>query len=75
MNTPKLHVGDVVEAIDLDGYKHNGKHGTILRLKRLEGEEYADVSLYGEKRCKQFLAFHLKRVDAVQGEIPNFGDF
>lgn len=74
MNQPNLHVGDTVD-VDLPGYKHHGKRGTILRLKRYEGVEFADVSLYGERRCKEFLAVHLKRVEIIHGEIPGLPNF
>jgi hypothetical protein len=69
MNESKLHVGTVVEIVDLDESKHNGKRGAIVRLKRRQSMDYADVRLEGERRAIEFLAAHLKPVKAIQGEI------
>ena len=73
MSHSKLHAGDIVD-INLPGHKHHGKRGTIVRLKHQEGAEFADVSLYGERRCKQFLAVDLTLVQEVQSEIPGLPD-
>lgn len=74
MNPQKLYVGEIVEVVDLEGYKHNGKRGAIVRLKRLEGEDYADVRLEGERRAIKFMTLHLKPVEAIQCEIEGLLD-
>lgn len=72
MNAQQFSVGDVVEVIDLPGYKYNGKRGEIIRLKRNDGLNFADVRLDGKRRSVEFFTLHLKRLDMIQASL--FGD-